>query len=92
MRSEHPVLTLLILLLALWISLPEHRRRAILMRLAATSKEHVHRIAQATGRYGISRELSRDTPASSAAYGAAYDLMTGPYQRLSAWYDSLRQA
>lgn len=83
---------LLVTLGALWLSLPEHRRREILMRTVSSSQRLTERLARWSGRVGIRDELRGDEAAAQVSYDAAYRLMTGPRERLGKLYDKLRGA
>lgn len=81
---------LLMLLVLMWMTMPEHQRREFLMRMIARGLKLTDRAASALGRSGMRQELVgvEEPP----AYDAAYRLMSGPRQRLVRLYNGLRGA
>lgn len=76
--------------LTLWMLIPEHQRRSLLMAISARVRLMTQRIAKLTARWAVSRELSGDRDAATAGYRLTFGLMTGPHRRAERWYESLR--
>lgn len=74
----------------IWIVVPEHKRREWLMWTVKNTQKAAQWTACRSGRFGIRRELAGDKDTANAGYSMAYELMTGPYRRIGAWYDKMR--
>lgn len=65
---------LLVTLGMLWLTLPEHQRRLILMRITHTLARATGRAAHREGHAGMADELARRNGEALRHYSAAYHL------------------
>lgn len=81
----------LIMLLGLcWISIPEHRRAALGMRVSARMRRETQRLARMVGQWAIQHDLAGDHDTAQAAYDLAFRIMTGPYEAAVRRYERAR--
>jgi hypothetical protein len=88
-RGREYLMSLLILALSWWFTLPDHQRTQYRMRLSRLTQQGTHRLAKACARYAMSEELAGDAEAAAAGYASAYRLMTGLYERAGHWYQRM---
>jgi hypothetical protein len=79
-RSQR-IAALLLTLVMIWMTLPEHQRRLIMMRAVHRLKVAAARAARSEGHAGMANELAGQHGDAARRYGAAY--------HLSRWRDSL---
>lgn len=89
-RILRTLLELAASLLMIWYMLPEHERRAVLMRAAQHGQTWAQSSALTISRWAIRCELAGDVDQAAAGYGLTRRLMVGPYQRAVTWYERLR--
>lgn len=78
----------LIMLLGLcWISIPEHRRAEIGMRISHRMRRSSQRLAQTVAGWAMQHDLAGNGDTAALGYELAYNLMTGPYQTATRWYE-----
>lgn len=88
-RRVNQVVYLAILLWMLWIMIPSHKRRRILLGSVDRLRRALLAMARAAGAAGIDLELSGHQDAAATQYGVAYRLMTAGHDRAAAWYRDL---
>lgn len=81
------VVNLIMLLGLCWISIPEHRRAELGMRISARMRRSSQRLAQNIAGWAMRYDLEGNREAAALGYELAYNLMTGPYATAARWYE-----
>lgn len=89
-ETRRLVIELAVTAAAVWLSLPAHQQREMLMWVAYRSGKTASWLAAKTARWAMLCELAGDRDAADVGYRAAYEVMTGPYRQAADWYERLR--
>lgn len=65
---------LVVTMMMIWFTIPEHQRRLIVMRAASRAQRAAGQAARREGHRGMGEELAGRAGGAERAYGAAYQL------------------
>lgn len=80
---------LIVTLMMIWFTIPEHQRRQLVMRAAHNAQRAAGRAARREGHRGMGEELAGRAGGAERAYGAAYQLSRAR-DRMAALIEEMR--